>query len=85
MKLFLGDVPLQAKVEKRHGKTGLNDSNISKCKEGTEQGVRNGKRSLMACSTRCKCSMETICYSVKVKLGIKAMKLMESLIGWGSH
>ena len=26
---------------------------------GTEQGVRKGKRSLLACHTRCKCSMET--------------------------
>ena len=25
---------------------------------GTEPGVRKGKRSLLACSTRCKCSME---------------------------
>ena len=27
---------------------------------GTEPGVRKGKRSLLACHTRCKCSMETI-------------------------
>ena len=26
---------------------------------GTEQGVRKGKRSLLLCHTRCKCSMET--------------------------
>ena len=26
---------------------------------GTEPGVRKGKRSLVACHTRCKCSMET--------------------------
>ena len=26
---------------------------------GTEPGVRKGKRSLLACHTRCKCSMET--------------------------
>ena len=26
---------------------------------GTEPGVRKGKRSLLACTTRCKCSMET--------------------------
>ena len=28
-------------------------------KWGTEPGVRKGKRSLLACHTRCKCSMET--------------------------
>ena len=26
---------------------------------GTEPGVRKGKRSMLACHTRCKCSMET--------------------------
>ena len=51
-------------------------------KKGTEPGVRKGKRSLLACYTRCKCSMETTHNSVKVKLGIKVMKLVESLIGW---
>ena len=44
-------------------------------------GVRKGKRSLLASHTRCKCSMETTHKSVKVKLGIKVMKLVESLIG----
>ena len=48
---------------------------------GTEPGVRKGKRSLLASHTRCKCSMETTHNSVKVKLGIKVMKLVESLIG----
>ena len=48
---------------------------------GGGPGVRKGKRSLLACHTRCKCSMETIHNSVKVKLGIKVMKLVESLIG----
>ena len=51
-------------------------------KMGTEPGVRKGKRSLLASHTRCKCSMETIHNSMKVKLGIKVMKLVESLIGW---
>ena len=41
-----------------------------------------GKRSLQACHNRCKCSMETTLNSVKVKLGIKVMKLVESLIVW---
>ena len=50
-------------------------------KGGTEPGVRRGKRSLLASHTRCKCSMETTHNSVKVKLGIKVMKLVESLIG----
>ena len=51
-------------------------------KWGTEPGVREGKRSLLACHTRCKCSMETTHNSVKVKVGIKVMELVESLIGW---
>ena len=51
-------------------------------KRGTEPGVRKGKRSLLACHTRCKCSMETTHNSVKVKFGIKVITLMESLIGW---
>ena len=40
-----------------------------------------GKRSLLASHTRCKCSMETTHNLVKVKLGIKVMKLVGSLIG----
>ena len=43
---------------------------------GTEPGVRRDKRSLLACHTRYKCSMETTRNSVKV------MTLVESLIGW---
>ena len=46
-----------------------------------ERGVRNGKRSLLACYTRYKCSTENNRNSVKVKLGIKVMKLAKSLIG----
>ena len=49
---------------------------------GTEPVVRNGKRSLLACLTRCKCSTETTHNSVKIKVGIKVMELVESLIGW---
>ena len=45
-------------------------------------GVWKGKRSMLACHIRYKCSMETTHNSVKVKVGIKVMKLMESLIGW---
>ena len=44
--------------------------------------MRKGKRTLLACHTRCKCSMEITRNSVKVKVGIKVMKLVESLIGW---
>ena len=40
--------------------------------------------SLLACHTRFKCSMETTRNSVKVKLGIKVMNLVKSLIGWKS-
>ena len=41
-----------------------------------EPGVRKGKRSLLACHTRCKWSMETTHNSVKVihVVGIKVMK-----------
>ena len=46
-------------------------------KMGTEPGVRKGKRSLLASHTSCKSTHN----SVKVKLGIKVMKLVESLIG----
>ena len=40
---------------------------------GTEQGVRKGKRALLACHTRCKCSMESNHNSMKVKFGIKVI------------
>ena len=51
-------------------------------KRGTEPGVRTGKRSLLVSHTHCKRSIETTHNSVKVKLGIRGMKLVESLIGW---
>ena len=69
------------KYEKRHGKfgkTGLNNWSISK----TEPGVRKGKRSLLACHIRYKCFMETTCDALKVKLGFKVMKLVESHCNW---
>ena len=68
-----------------HGKfeeSGLNYWSTSKPKREKEPGVRKSKRSLLACHTRCKCSMETTHNLVKVKFGIKVMKLVESLIGW---
>ena len=49
-------------------------------KRGTKPSVRKGKRSLLACHTRYKCSIETTCNSLKVNLGIKVMKLVNSLI-----
>ena len=39
-------------------------------KLGTEPGVQKGKRFLLACPTRCKCSIEAIRNSVKVKLQV---------------
>ena len=46
-------------------------------KRGTEPGVRKGRRSLLACHTRCKCSLQTTHNSVK--LGIKVVKLVKIL------
>ena len=48
----------------------------------TEPVVRKCKRPLLACHTRCKCSLKLTHNSVRVKLGIKVMKLVSSLIGW---
>ena len=48
----------------------------------SQQLEQNQERSLLASHTRCKCSMETTRNSVKVKPGIKVMKLVESLISW---
>ena len=61
-------------------KTGLNNWS-PKC--WTEPGGRKGKRALLACHTRCKRFIETTRNSVKVKFGIKVMKLMERLLGGG--
>ena len=49
---------------------------------GAEPGVRKGKRSLLTSHTRCKCSVEITHNSLKVKLGIKVIKFLESLISW---
>ena len=48
----------------------------------SESGVRKGERSLLACHTCCKCYIGTTPNTVKVKLGIKVMKFVNSLIGW---
>ena len=59
-----------------------NWSIIFKPQKETEPGIGKGKLYLLACHTHCKCSiMETTCYSVKVKLGIKVIKLVKRLIG----
>ena len=47
----------------------------------TEPGVWNGKRFLLASHIRCKCSMTTTRYSVKVKLGINVIKFVKSMTG----
>ena len=49
-------------------------------KRGTEPCARRGKRSLLACHTRCKCSMETTHNSMKVKFGIKVIKTETSIL-----
>ena len=49
-------------------------------KRGTEPGGRKGNLSLLACHTRC--TMEATRNSGKVKLGIRVIKMGESLIGW---
>ena len=52
-------------------------------KSGTESGVRKGKRSLLACITCCKHSMETTRNSVKVRFGINVMTVKSDW--WGCH
>ena len=75
------------KIGKRPGKferTTLNNCIVSKSQkaEGAEPGVREGKRSLVACQTRYKWSTDTNRNMVKVKLGIRVMKLEDNLFGW---
>ena len=70
------------KKTREFGITGLSTWGISKSQKGTEPGVQKGKRSLLSCHTCCECSMKTSRNSVKVTLGIQAMKLVKSLIGW---
>ena len=40
-----------------------------------------GKSLLLTCHTCCKCSIENTRNSMKVKLGIKVINLMKSLVG----
>ena len=84
------------KVEKRHGNLGLTDRNNWNIRENwshqlehkqvpkgvKEPGIRNGKRSLLGCHTRCKCSIKTTRNFVNVKLGIRVMEFVERLISW---
>ena len=51
-------------------------------KRGKETGVRTGKRSLLSCHANYKYPIETTRNLVKVNLGIKFMKLVNSLVGW---
>ena len=43
----------------------------------TQPGDQKGKRSLLACHTRCKCSMETTRNLVKAEINIKVMTLVK--------
>ena len=38
---------------------------------------------VLECHIRCKCSIETTRYSVKVNIDNRVIKLLESRIGWG--
>ena len=72
------------KVVKRHskfGETGLNKWSTSK----SQKRGRNQACSLLACHTRCKCSIETTRNSEKVKPGIKVMTSVKSVIGWEDY
>ena len=70
------------KVPRRiQGQKSSKDMASSRNLVSTIPRVRKGKRSLLACHTRRKCSMENTHKSVKVKLGIQVIKLVESLIG----
>ena len=62
-------------------KSGLNYWSTSKSQKGGRDQV-SGRVSVPSWYTLCKCSMETAHNLVKVKLGIKVMKLVESLIRW---
>ena len=64
----------------KFAKTDLNYWTICKPQKRDGPGVRKGKRSPLACHTRCKCSMETNRNPVKVKFGINVIKLVKSLI-----
>ena len=55
-------------------------------KRETESGVRNGKLSLVACHTRCKCFIETTRHSVfKAKLRYQSPEIGGKYDRLGSH
>ena len=71
---------LRWKVEEKYSKIGKTAwskqmEHTQVPKRGTGPAVRKGKRSLLASHTRYICSMETTRNSVKVKPGIKVMKI----------
>ena len=75
------------KVEYRHGKfeeSGLNNWSISKSQKGDGTWCPEGSVYPVG-MPHCKCFMETTYNSMKVKLGIKVMNLVESLIGLEVH
>ena len=49
---------IHGEKSRKFEKTGLNNWSMRKSDKGTEPDVRKGKRSLLACHTRCKCSIE---------------------------
>ena len=81
MKIKFKKLPANIQGEKSTNSC-LNNWSISKSAKWTEPGVRKGRRSVMACRIRCKCSMITAHNSVKVKLGIKVIELVKSHIDW---
>ena len=72
---YRGVVNVKSREKTRQVRDNLSQQLEHKSPKGrTEPGVREGKRSLLKCHTRCKCSMETTRYSVKVKLCIRVIK-----------
>ena len=51
-------------------------------KQGDGTRCSEGKPSQLSCHTLRKCSVETTRNSVRVNLGIRVVKLVESLVGW---
>ena len=80
-------VPRAFQDEKSRKDTACSGKLVSTIEESpklrTEPGVRKGKRSLLACLTHYKCSVETTRNSAKVNIGNKVIKLVESMIGLG--
>ena len=64
-------------------KTGPYNWSSCKSQKGMEPGVRKCKRSLLVCHTRCKCSVKSTrkLVIIKLRIGMKVIKLVKSLIG----